>query len=175
MEILFKTPHGSRLYGMSHADSDEDWYTVVVKPPTKKKRYSTHRIVDNDDSVVVDLGTWLTLCDKGVPQALEAMFSTHPVTDKLSALRAGYHAGPAAYDTYLRTIKSFAMQDEFKPKRHALRLALNMCDMRATGRFNPTLSATDIKIINSLAELPAETVYGIAKTFAWGLDRPVGL
>jgi hypothetical protein len=158
---------------MSHAASDEDWYTVVVKPPTKKKKYSTHRIIDSDDSVVVDFGTWLTLCEKGVPQALEAMFSTQPVTDKLAALRAGYRAGPAAYDTYLRTIKSFAMQDEFKPKRHALRLALNMYDMRMTGRFNPTLSVSRVNIISHLANQPAEWVYEQAKEIAWGLDRPV--
>ena len=173
MEILFKTPHGSRLYGMSHENSDEDWYTVVVKPPTKKKKYSTHRIIDNDDSVVVDFGTWLTLCEKGVPQALEAMFSEQPVTDKLGALRAGYRAGPAAYDTYLRTIKSFAMQDEFKPKRHALRLALNMFDLRQYGRFNPTLTQMEVDYISRMAEWPAETVYMAAKELAWGLDKSV--
>lgn len=170
-QVLFQTPHGSRLYGLNHAGSDEDWYTVVIKPPTKKKKYSTHKIVGDDDSVVVDFGTWLTLCEKGVPQALEAMFSTVPTVDKLADLRAGYRAGPAAYDTYLRTIKSFALQDEFKPKRHALRLALNMSDMRETGRFNPTLSPLRVSIINQAAHLDAETVYTLAKEAAWSLDR----
>lgn len=168
MEILFKTPHGSRLYGMAHATSDEDWYTVVVKPPTKKKKYSTHKIIDNDDSVVVDLGTWLTLCDKGVPQALEAMFSEQSCVDKLSALRAGYRAGPAAYDTYLRTIKSFAMQDEFKPKRHALRLALNLREIRGRGRFNPTLEPHQVDILSNWATIyDAEECYRRAKELAW--------
>lgn len=169
MEILFKTPHGSRLYGLNHADSDEDWYTVVVKPPTKKKRYSTHKIIDNDDSVVVDFGTWLVLCEKGVPQALEAMFSTMPVTDNLAALRAGFRAGSGAYDTYLRTIKSFALQDEFKPKRHALRLALNMRDLREYGKFNPTLKRYEVSTLTGLAtNLSGEETYQYAKMLAWG-------
>ena len=178
MDVLFKTRHGSHLYGLAHADSDEDWFTVVTKKEGStahtRKRYARQSIVDGIDSTVVDFGTWLTLCEKGVPQALEAMFSTQPVTDKLAALRAGYRAGPAAYDTYLRTIKSFAMQDEFKPKRHALRLALNMYDMRRTGRFNPTLSPMEVEFVTRMAQHPAETVYMAAKELAWTLDRSTG-
>lgn len=167
MEVLFKTPHGSRLYGMAHESSDEDWYTVVVKPPTKKKRYSTHKIVDNDDSVVVDFGTWLELCRKGVPQALEAMFSGMAVTDKVPALRAGFRVGTEVYDTYLRTIKSFAYGEGYKQRRHALRLALNLRDIREYGRFEPTLTAQEAKDISARAELGSDDVYTMSKLIAW--------
>ncbi len=36
--VLFKTPHGSHLYGLAHADSDKDFYTVLDKVPTARAR-----------------------------------------------------------------------------------------------------------------------------------------
>lgn len=168
--VLFRTEHGSRLYGLSHADSDYDYYTVVDKVKTAKASYSTHKIVDKLDSVVVDLGTWLNNCRKGVPQALEAMFATEPhvMVDFIGPLRAGYKVGSdEVWDRYLRTIKSFAMEDTFKHKRHALRLALNLKEIRNCGRFNPTLSPVNIELVNGLAELPAKYVYDDALALAW--------
>lgn len=164
--VLFKTVHGSRLYGLSHDESDHDYYTVVEKVKTKRARYSTHKIVDDVDSVVVDFGTWMNLCTKGVPQALEAMFSPEAEVDKVAALRAGFTVGSGVYDTYLRTIKSFAMQDEFKPKRHAVRLALNLADIRLYGKFNPRLQSWQIELVNELAKLPAQNVYDDALVIA---------
>lgn len=165
--VLFRTVHGSRLYGLSHEDSDYDWYTVVEKVKNRKATYSTHSIVDGVDSVVVDFGTWIDYCTKGVPQALEAMFSEKATTDSIAEFRAGFKVGTQVYERYLRTIKSFAMQDEFKTKRHALRLALNMHEMRYYGRFNPTLNQTQIDVINSLAKNPTELVLDIALALAW--------
>lgn len=168
MEILFKTPHGSKLYGLNHAGSDDDWYTVVVKPPTKKARYSTHKIIDNDDSVVVDFGTWLELCRKGVPQALEAMFSDMAVTDKVADLRAGFYVGTGVYDTYMRTIKSFAYGEGPKQRRHALRLGLNMRDIRQYGRFDPRLKPHTATIFTGWANTyEPDLVYHNAVQLAW--------
>jgi predicted nucleotidyltransferase len=173
MDVLFKTVHGSRLYGLSHANSDEDFYTVVSKVKTKKAKYSTHKIVGDVDSVVVDLGTWLRYCEMGVPQALEAMFSNMALVDRLTPLRVHYHVGTQVYDRYLRTIKSFALNDEtdtrvnFKKKRHAMRLALNMYEMRGRGRFNPTLDTGQIDMINVYAELSGEECYRQALALAW--------
>lgn len=167
MDVLFKTIHGSKLYGLSHENSDDDFYTVIPKVKTAKARYSKHKIVGQEDSVVVDFGTWLEQCRKGVPQALEAMFSQMPIVDNISELRSGFRVGTEVYDTYLRTIKSFALQDEFKMKRHALRLALNLRSIRKEGRFNPTLAPLQIKLVNGLATLPAERAYEWAKKIAW--------
>lgn len=168
--VLFKTIHGSRLYGLSHENSDYDFYTVVDKVKTAKAKYSTHKIVDNEDSVVVDFGTWVNFCTRGVPQALEAMFATDPFVqkDKVADFRAGFRVGTdEVLDRYLRTIKSFALQDDFKHKRHALRLALNMRSLREHGRFNPTLDRVSAELVNSLAKLPAEHVYNDALALAW--------
>lgn len=169
-ETLFKTIHGSRLYGLAHADSDYDYFTVVAKPAKNRKaRLATHSIVDGLDSNVLDLGTFLDGCVKGVPQYLEAMFSPSPEIDKIAALRAGYRVGTSVYSRYLSTIKTFAFNEKYpyKCKRHALRLALNMRDMRAAGRFNPTLDRVQVALVSSLAELDAANVYNDALAIAW--------
>lgn len=170
MKVLFRTVAGSRLYGLAHENSDFDYYTVVEKVKTKRASYSTHSIVDDQDSVVVDFGTWVDQCTKGVPQALEAMFSDMATVDRIKEFRNGFYVGSdQVFDRYLRTIKSFAFseKDAYKRKRHALRLALNFKDMRRYGRFNPTLNKVQVPIINSLAKLPAERVYADALALAW--------
>lgn len=159
MEVLFKTPHGSRLYGLHNDDSDYDWYTVVSENPTKRKRYARQTIVDEVDSFVVDIGTWLQMVSIGVPQACEALMSRTPVVDKISELRKSYVLPPSISERYLRTIKSFALSDTFKSKRHATRLALNLKDALRYGRFDPTLNALDRTICNNMAYSDGEYVY----------------
>lgn len=167
MDVLYKTVAGSKLYGLSHENSDDDFYTVVSKVKTAKATYSKQRIDGNEDSVVVDFGTWLGMCRKGVPQALEAMFSTMAIVDDIAEFRQGFRVGTEVYDTYLRTIKSFAFSGEFKKRRHSLRLGFNLKDIREYGRFDPTLNVRQIQIVNGLATLPEEYVYDWAKKIAW--------
>ena len=168
MEILFKTVHGSNLYGLAHKDSDDDFYAVVNKVKTKKKRYAKQSIIDGVDTTTVDLGTWLHLCEIGVPQAVEAMMSRNPIIDKIGGLRSQYRVGTSAWDRYLRTIKSFAMEDDFKHKRHALRLAINFNEMARTGRFNPTLSEKNAQFITQAATVGgAAFIYDMALDIAW--------
>lgn len=176
-ETLFKTVHGSRLYGLSHAGSDEDFYTVVTKRQTDTRfgrqtraRYAKQKISGNQDSMVVDFGTWVEMCRGGVPQALEAMFSNMPVgDDRIADFRSGYRVGTEVYERYLRTIKSFALaeDDGIKKRRHALRLALNLREMGMTGRFNPTLSREDAEYITTYATKTHDDVYGLALCIAW--------
>lgn len=177
-ETLYKTIHGSRLYGLAHAGSDEDFYTVVTKVETDtrfgrqtRSRYAKQTIIGQEDSMVVDFGTWVEMCKSGVPQALEAMFSAMPVgDDRLSDFRASFRVGTEVYERYLRTIKSFALSEDpgFKKKRHALRLALNLNEMGRTGRFNPTLSDKDAAYITDRAIGRSHSdVYGEALCIAW--------
>jgi predicted nucleotidyltransferase len=175
-EVLFKTVHGSRLYGLSHAGSDEDFYTVVTKTPVDdrynrqtKARYAKQKITGSEDSFVVDFGTWIEMCKSGVPQALEAMFSQMPIEDRIGEFRASFRTGPVVMDKYLKTIKSFALaeDDTIKKRRHALRLALNMRELAETGRFNPTLSQEDANWITSMSSKTHEDVYGLALVTAW--------
>lgn len=151
MEVLFKTRHGSHLYGLNHADSDEDFYTVVDRPRGRRYKYSKQTIHNNEDSVVVNLSTWLRLCEKGVPQALEAMFAPNPLIDNLPFLRSAFRAGIPARQTYARTITNFVMNDDFKRRRHAVRLGFNLRDLGRYGRFNPVMTEEQKLVANTLA------------------------
>lgn len=174
-EVLFKTVHGSRLYGLAHANSDEDFYTVVAKKPYSgrgqgKARYAKQTVIDNEDSMVVDFSTWVEMCRAGAPQALEAMFSDMAIgDDQIRDFRSGFRCGTEVYQSYYRTIKSFALaEDETrKMRRHALRLALNLNEMARRGRFSPTLSPEDAKYITNMAHKSHDDVYGLALCIAW--------
>lgn len=178
-KILFSTPHGSHLYGLANEDSDNDYYTVVTKMPVDhrwgrqtRSKYAKQKIQDGEDHLVIDLGTWLEQCRSGVPQALEAMFSNEATVDHLYALRSGYRVGTGVYDRYLRTIKSFALSEDdgFKRRRHALRLAHNLADIRRYGRFEPTLTEEGALFCTAWADLSGEEVYQMALEIAWSND-----
>lgn len=140
--MLYKTVHGSHLYGLAHAESDNDFYVVVETQPKKKAKYAKHSVVDGVDVTTLDFGTWVNQCQAGVPQALEAMFSHYPLfeADGVKEFRNSFRVGPGMRDRYYRTIDNFLAEPDFKRNRHALRLALNLRDGLRYGRFNPTLS-----------------------------------
>lgn len=167
--VLFKTPHGSHLYGLAHADSDEDFYTVVSKVKTARAKYAKQKIDGDTDSLVIDFGTWLWQLADGVPQAWEAAFSTAPLVDKIGPMRAGLHMTDACAPRYLRTITSFCMTQDPKRKRHGLRLALNMYDWQRAGRFNPTLTPNEVDWMTEQAKKDCDAVYAVAMSMA--LDR----
>lgn len=169
MNVLYKTVHGSHLYGLAHANSDSDFFIVCANAPKKKARYAAQSIQGSEDKTIMDFSTWLQSCVKGVPQALEAMFSHMPVHDEIGAFRASYRVGPTAYETYLRTIKNFVMAGDFKRKRHALRLALNMHEFSSLGFFNPTLDDRAVDLINDIAQKDTDVVYAYCMNIA--LDR----
>lgn len=153
MKILFRTVTGSRLYGLHHEGSDWDYYTVVDRVVKKKASYHTHSIVDGLDSNVLDFGTWVNECQAGTPQALEAMFSTKAEVDLIPEFRSQFRGG-TNYKKYLSTMKALVLDnpDSFKHKRHSLRLAINLADLKSYGRFNPTLTERQIKFVNIMAE-----------------------
>lgn len=165
MEVLFKTIHGSRLYGLSHEHSDYDWYVVVDKRPYG---HPVQVIKEGVDTFTVELGEWIDQCQRGTPQALEAMFSTKATVDNLPDLRRNFKAGSHSFFTFLRVIKSLQGWDDFKHKRHMIRLAYEAGDIARYGRFNPTMSPLKIETANELAKLPLEHVYTDALTIAFG-------
>lgn len=138
---LLVTVHGSRLYGLAHEDSDWDVYRVVPSWNRARKNDVTHKIKGKADVTTVGLSTWLHWCEEGVPQALEAMFSTFATTDVLKDYRRSYKVNPDKMRrTYKRTAKNFMMSNEPKKQRHALRLLENLLVALETGRFDPTLT-----------------------------------
>lgn len=168
-KVLFKTRHGSHLYGLNHADSDEDFYTVVDKVKTAKARYAKQSIVGADDTMLVDFGTWVGMLQNGVPQAWEAAFSQEPLHDDIGAFRAALVMGSGAVERYLRTITSFCMTQDPKRKRHGLRLALNLYDGQTCGRFNPKMTPNEVDWATEEAKKDCDAVY--AKAMSMALDR----
>jgi len=169
-DVLFKTTHGSRLYGLSHDTSDFDYYEVVRDGSTKKKRFDIHLIVGDIDTSTLDWSTWEADLKAGQPKALEAMFATgnNVLVDRIPDYRAAFVAGND-YSQYLGIMKKlrFEYPDSVKHKQHILRLALNMKSLRERGKFNPTLGRVEKELVKSLAQLPVEHVYNDALALAW--------
>lgn len=148
-ELLLRTIHGSHLYGLAHEGSDRDWYAVHGEKTTKSRQ----NIIDNEDTVTVSYDRFLRLCEKGVPQALEAMFSRKALVDTIPFIRASFVAtGPVVRSTYERTIKNFWAREDRKRRRHALRLTVNYASIVEMGRFNPTLTLEEIEMVNAFCD-----------------------
>jgi hypothetical protein len=151
--VIFSTIHGSRLYGMSTPDSDEDIF-MVTDSRSAKARHSVNQETGYDQCLV-GLDTFLRRIFEGSHQSVEALFSPYKVwhsrpelKDYLESMRIN---GPEVYAKYERTIKRFCFGD-FKRRRHAARLALNLADLRAYGKFNPVMSPTQIRYAGLAAE-----------------------
>lgn len=145
--LLFETVHGSHLYGTAHADSDLDIYQVY-----EGKFKTKQTIVDGIDRTEISLSNFMLQAGRGMPQALEAMFSQSASVDEISAIRRGFRPNLwLSADVYTRTIRNFA-RGELKQRRHAARLVFNLNDLWESGRFNPTLFPEDAHHIRQIGD-----------------------
>lgn len=148
-KTLLTTIHGSRLYGTHHADSDLDQYVVTEFGPAKHK-------VDGTDLTVIGFKDFQRKIHKGTHQALEAAFSRKAEVDPSirSYLQGLRIYSPEIEATYTRTIKGICLSnDDLKHRRHAVRIAYNLIDLRKYGRFNPTMTESQIRTATYLAEI----------------------
>lgn len=152
-ELIFSTVHGSHLYGLAHEKSDRDVYYVYDGKGTSNKLRQTMK--GDDDSVRGTLDAFLNRAIAGSHQSVEALFSNkkiwyndmyRPYLDNLVI------TGGAVFAKYERTIKKFCYGD-FKRRRHACRLRLNLQDLREYGRFNPELTETQKIMCNGFAKV----------------------
>jgi hypothetical protein len=133
--LILRTLHGSRLYGLNRPGSDFDWYEVYDHARTRQ------RISGDQDVTRIGLSEWLAQCDRGVPQALEAMFAPPRFADVdvMGCYRAGYRANVGnAAATYTRTIAAFMHDGNPKKVLHTHRLRRDLNELRMFGRFDPT-------------------------------------
>jgi predicted nucleotidyltransferase len=163
--ILLRTEHGSHLYGLATPTSDLDFYEIFEYPWLKHrpKKQVFQTITNDEDVTEASLDRFVDMCFKGIPQALEALFSSedHWVEYHTSwydkreyiAFELPKHK-EAIVETYKRTTLNFLKSEEFKRDRHALRLMLNITDFKNHGDFNPTLSETQCEEITRIAVLP---------------------
>lgn len=150
---LFRTIHGSNLYGVAHAGSDIDMFIVTDAQRTKAKH--GHDIGGVDFSIR-GLDQFLAHVTSGSHQSVEALFSPYKeytaaglaYRPLFESMRIG---GTDVYAKYERTIKKFSYGD-FKRRRHAARLAMNLADLRVEGRFNPRMTPDEVATATELAE-----------------------
>ena len=94
---MFSTIHGSRLYGLNHADSDNDRFELYWG-----KRRARQKISGKEDVLAVSWDQFYAGVTKGVPQYLEALYSPYKACHMhIPTLRPGYES---TITTYLRTI-----------------------------------------------------------------------
>ena len=145
MDILLSTVHGSHLYGTNHPGSDLDFYQVVRQGKTCQK------FVGKEDLTFVSLDTFLSFIDRGVPQALEALWSPQARIKEewesfFASLRPPYYQTIKVFE---RVIRHFDMRDNQtrKDRVHVRRLRMELEDFKEFGRFNPTLSAERLALL----------------------------
>ena len=152
-ELIFSTVHGSHLYGLVHEGSDRDVYYVYDGKGTSNKLRQTMK--GDDDSVRGTLDAFLNRAIAGSHQSVEALFSKQkvwyderyrPMIDNLII------TGSEVFAKYERTIKKFCYGD-FKKRRHACRLRLNLQDLREYGKFDPELTETQKIMCNAFAKV----------------------
>lgn len=153
-ETLLLTQTGSKLYGLNHATSDNDTYRIIPTIQNNRKRNAKQTIKGGEDEIIIDFKTFAQFAYDGQPQALEAMFSPIATIDHMASFRENFYAGlnqDAMIGRYRKTITKFA-HGNFKHRRHALRLTLNLEEAISNrGRFNPRLSEADRTMITEMA------------------------
>ena len=155
MEI-FRTVHGSHLYGLAHAGSDRDTFIVTFEDSGRARQ----SITGDDDVVRVGWRTFLSLAASGSHQSCEALFSTQkewtPEGIALKPIIDGMRVtGGEVAHKYERTIRKFAHGD-FKKRRHGVRLGLNLGGLRSFGRFDPTLTVEEATWATWMAALTGD-------------------
>lgn len=153
--IVLETITSSKLYGFAHNSSDTDYYRVTLG-----RGKNGQVIKDGVDTTTVTFPSFCQHVAKGVPQAMEALYSpkkwVHP---DYAMLFKGMH--PDAYEmvkTYRRTIRHFVLEDTDKHRRHAMRLAVNLADWWGTGSFNPVMPADLVSELTEYAKSETLTV-----------------
>jgi hypothetical protein len=158
-EILLRTVHGSNLYGLNHENSDQDYYEVY-----SGKGRARQTIVGGVDTLRISFDSFMLQCKKGVPQALEALYSPVKEVDKITYIVDSFvPVNCEVYKTYVRTINNFWKTGEYKRKRHAIRLFLNLSDMLNFWRFNPRLSDYEKLMVNLLAYFDTKECPGLTE------------
>lgn len=152
-DVIFETIHGSHLYGLAHAGSDRDVARVTTSTATKAR----HRNGVEEDTMTIPWDVFLIRIQEGSHQSLETLFSPYKEWnadyEHLRPYVEGWVVtGREVFAKYERTIKKFSHSEEFKRRRHAVRLTQNLSGLRRGGRFDPVMTAEEILQANDWAE-----------------------
>jgi predicted nucleotidyltransferase len=157
--VVLKCQHGSHLYGTAHANSDYDYYTIYdfYNQRYRPKKKAQQRIQGDLDEVEVTLDRFTDLCFKGVPQAVEVLFSPKEAwVEENGWMNISAHIKnelvnyiPAILETYRRTALNFfwSNKDQEKKRKHAFRLLLNARELKTSGEMHPRLDKEQVEFI----------------------------
>ena len=142
--VIYRCQVGSKAFGLSHEDSDDDVRGVFV--PSARQHWSLYAVpeqiedqTDENDEVLWELEKFLRLALKANPNILEVLWTpivleTTPLGDRLRSLRTAF-LSKHLYKTYsgyvlsqFRRMKNrFEKDGQFKKKHamHLLRLLLS--------------------------------------------------
>lgn len=162
---LLLTKHGSHLYNLATAGSDLDLYEIYdfFWQNYRPKKQASQKINTELDQTSVSLEYFVNFVYKGMPQAIETLFSTElnwlEHDQQWYEIRAGLEKEvkqrlPIILSTYKRTAWNFHAKDNIKKNRHALRLTINAQELKSNGYFNPSLTHPVIIGITEKAHLP---------------------
>ncbi len=173
-EVHLVTVHGSHLYGLAHADSDDDMYTVADLDMSR----AVQAVMGKDDMTIVPLDAFMDACWYGQPKALEALWSPQATMSPMMAEFArSFRLGSGTAQRSFRRTREHLLQtgniDKMKKRRHALRLAIQLRSVMETGRFNPELNAHTKALITRIANTytTAETFIPVMEAwFDWASD-----
>lgn len=159
IEVL-RTIHGSHLYGLAHSGSDHDEYIVYLDSMKARQRVNHD---EGTDTVRMGLPQFIQRVEAGSHQSVEALFSpVKQVHPEWAAFFEGYRVtSPEAFRAYERTITKFAHWGDEKRQRHAIRLALNLRDLRRNGRFNSRLSAREVAMVRKFGATQEGTFFAV--------------
>lgn len=178
LKNLVTVKAGSNLYNLATPNSDLDLYTIYdfTHKIHRPKKQVQQKIDNETDHVKISLERFQEQLLKGVPQALEVLFSTKehwldwtPEWEKRQVELT--KLVPAnIYNilrTYRRTIIHFFEYSDFKKNRHGFRLLLNAGQLKRFGMIRPTMDAIEVGFINNRAELPWEDRIKEYKDWLW--------
>lgn len=148
MDILLSTVHGSHLYGTNRPGSDLDLYQVVRQGKTRQK------FCGRVDLTVISLDNFISFVDRGVPQALEALWSPQARIKEdwvpfFASLRPPYYQTIKTFERVIRHFENSANQTR-KDRVHVRRLEMELEDFKRFGHFNPTVSPERLTLLDQV-------------------------
>lgn len=169
--ILLDAIGGSHLYGLADAESDVDRYLVEAGSRHGPDRYRHRQRSAEEDRIRVSLSGFLVRCDAGSHQALDAMFAPPEMCeiDRIADLRRGYRASSEAVRALVRVVRKFSRWEgddrhSRKRRRHAVRIAFQINDLVATGRYAPRLPDDQLDVVRSAWGMGPEDVAALCRS-----------
>lgn len=156
--VALATIHGSKLYGTSHAGSDDDRYIVIDDLSNTDSVKSKQSMKDGNDVLILGLKQYLDILSRGAHQSLEAKFSPYAfIDDNVKSMIRSLEPGKQSMDhKYLSASKSFFLAgvetSSDKKVAHSFRLLKDYSDFMKYGRIFPTKTSEQINLLSGLRD-----------------------